>query len=66
VNQKLFAVVVAIVFSAVAVAHLARLIGGWHVEVGPWTIPQWVSVMGLIVPGMLAVWGFALAARTNP
>jgi hypothetical protein len=64
-NHKLFAAVASVVFFAVSVAHLARLIGGWHVEVGQWVVPQWVSLMGLIVPGLLAAWGFTVATRTD-
>ena len=45
----------ALVFSLVAIAHLLRLVFQVEVLVGGATIPMWVSVVGLIVPGALAV-----------
>jgi len=38
----------------VAIAHLVRLLGGIEVTVGEWSVPQWVSVVGVIVPGAIA------------
>jgi hypothetical protein len=43
------------ILSLVAIAHLLRLIFQVEVLVGGATIPMWVSVVGLIVPGALAV-----------
>jgi hypothetical protein len=44
-----------LVFSLVAVAHLLRIIFQTEVLVGGASIPMWVSVVGLVVPGALAV-----------
>ncbi|MDH3846069.1 MAG: hypothetical protein OES69_19175 [Myxococcales bacterium] len=44
-----------LVFSLVAVAHLLRLIDQTEVLVGGASIPMWVSVVGLVVTGGLAV-----------
>ena len=54
-----------LVFSLVAVAHLLRLTFQVEVLVGSATIPMWVSVVGLIVPGALAValWREAQSSR---
>jgi hypothetical protein len=43
-----------LVFSIVAIAHLPRLIGGIEVIVDSWSVPQWVSLPGIIVPGLIA------------
>jgi hypothetical protein len=43
-----------IVFVLVAVAHLLRVVSGTEVVVGGVDIPQWVSVLGVIVPGLIA------------
>jgi len=50
--------IAALVFSLVAIAHLLRLIFQVQVLVGGATLPMWVSVAGLIVPGAfaLALW----------
>jgi len=47
--------IAALLFALVAVAHLVRLIFQIEVLVGSATIPMWVSVVGIIVPGALAV-----------
>lgn len=39
-----------LLFTLVAIAHLLRLLGGIDVTVGDWSVPQWVSVLGVIVP----------------
>jgi hypothetical protein len=48
----------AAIFAVVALAHLARMILGWPVIVGPIEIPVWLSVFGVLGPGLLSAWGF--------
>lgn len=43
-----------IVFVLVAFAHLLRLVYGTEVLVDGTLIPTWVSVVGMIVPGVIA------------
>jgi protein-S-isoprenylcysteine O-methyltransferase Ste14 len=43
-----------IVFVLVAIAHLLRLVSGTDVVIGGNDIPQWISVVGVIVPGLIA------------
>ena len=43
-----------IVFTIVAVAHLLRLFDGTQIVVGSTPIPMWVSVLGVLVPGLIA------------
>lgn len=43
-----------LVFTIVAIAHLLRLVGGIEVTVGNWSVPQWVSLPGVIVPGLIS------------
>ena len=38
----------------VVLTHLSRLIFGWEVIVAGTEIPMWVSVVGVIIPGVLA------------
>ena len=44
-----------VVFALVATAHLLRLVCHTEVSIGGAVIPMWASVLGLIVPGALAV-----------
>lgn len=43
-----------LLFTLVAIAHLVRLIYGIEVTVGGWSVPEWVSVAGVIVPVAIA------------
>ena len=43
-----------LLFILVAIAHLLRLVYGIDVTVGEWSVPQWVSVLGTIVPLVIA------------
>jgi hypothetical protein len=54
------------ILSLVAIAHLLRLIFQVEVLVGGATIPMWVSVVGLIVPGALAVALWREAESNSP
>jgi hypothetical protein len=64
-NQSLYSAICGTVFLVVAVAHLTRLLFGWEIQIGHWSPPTWVSIPGLIIPGMLSIWGFILASRTR-
>ncbi len=43
-----------VVFTLVAIAHLVRLVNGIDIIAGGYTVPQWVSVFGVAVPGLIA------------
>jgi Na+/proline symporter len=43
-----------IIFILVALAHLLRLIYSSEIIVDGYVVPQWVSVVGLIVPAFVA------------
>jgi TRAP-type C4-dicarboxylate transport system permease small subunit len=60
--MKPFTTAAVIVFTLVAGVHLARIVLGWHVVVGEsvvaiggTSIPMWVSYLGVVVAGGLAV-----------
>jgi hypothetical protein len=55
-----------LVFSLVAIAHLARLVLQTEVLVGGAILPMWVSVIGLIVTGGLAVALWREAQSSGP
>ena len=48
----------ATLFTVVAMAHAARLLNGWSLEVETVAIPLWVSMLGVLGPGALAYFGF--------
>jgi len=43
-----------IVFTVVALAHLYRLVTGTEILLDGDTVPQWISVPGVLVPGLIA------------
>ena len=53
-------------FAIVAMAHLCRLVFDWRITVDDAVIPMWVSWVGLVIPGTLALWAFLLGRRVDP
>ncbi len=53
--MKPVSTIVVVVFALVAVVHLMRIIQGWEVIVNGITMPLWVSVVGAIIAGSLAI-----------
>ncbi len=53
-----------VVFAAVAVAHLARLITGLEIIVGGVVAPLWVSFPGTLIAALLAIWMVVAARRS--
>ena len=43
-----------IIFILVALAHLLRLVFGVDVVIGDWDAPLWISVLGTVVPALIA------------
>jgi hypothetical protein len=53
-----------VIFAAVAVAHLVRLIMGFEIVVGGVVAPVWVSFPGALIATVLAIW-MMIAARQS-
>jgi hypothetical protein len=64
-SHKTYFLVCGAIFFVVATAHLTRLIMGWEITIAGWDAPHWVSIPGLIIPGVLSAWGFVLALRST-
>ncbi len=62
-DQKIFSIVAGVIFALVALLHLARIYVGWPVVIGGWSVPMWMSWIGLVFAGGLAYFGFSFAAR---
>jgi hypothetical protein len=58
-----YAVVSALIFAGVAVAHAIRLLNRWAVQVGPFSVPMSVSWIGLVIAALISIWGFAQLAH---
>jgi hypothetical protein len=54
-RNRPFTMIAAFIFAIVALLHLYRLFTHFQVILGSHTIPMWVSYVGLVVPGLLAL-----------
>jgi hypothetical protein len=63
-TEKTFATIAAVIFALVALLHLLRLVMGWSIVIDSWTVPMWVSWVGLVVAGGLSYYGARLAMRS--
>lgn len=52
--MKIGSLLAIVVLSLVACAHLLRLIDGTEIIARGVDVPQWVSVFGVVVPGVVA------------
>jgi hypothetical protein len=56
-KQGAFLVVTSLIFALTALLHALRLFYGWKVTMGEWTVPVWVSAVGFLIAGYLAIQG---------
>jgi hypothetical protein len=63
--MRAYLIVTGVVFAAVALAHLLRLIYSWPVQLATAAVPMWISVIGLVAAGALCAWAFALAREVK-
>jgi len=55
----------AMVFAAVAIAHLLRALNTLPVTFGNWPVPVWVSWLVAIVTAALSTWALSLLRRRD-
>jgi hypothetical protein len=53
--MKPFTTLAAALFGLIALAHLYRLVRGCEVVVGGTVIPQWLSIVGLVIGAGMAL-----------
>ncbi len=56
-TSRNFALLAAIIFAIVALAHLIRAVWGWPIIINMTEIPIWVSWVAFIVAGGLTILG---------
>ena len=62
-SQKTFTITASVIFGVVALFHVLRIFLGWPAVIGGWTVPMWLSWIGLVVAGGLSYFGINLAMR---
>jgi len=58
--MRTYLVISGVIFGAVALMHVLRLSLNWQVEVAGWSVPLWISWVGLGVAGALFIWAIRL------
>lgn len=53
--KKPFTFLAVLIFALIAIVHVLRLVFGWEVTLNAAVVPMWVSVIGLLIAGALAV-----------
>lgn len=53
--MKPFTAIAVLIFVVICVAHLVRVFTGWPVRIDAIDIPTWVSLIGALVAGLMAV-----------
>jgi hypothetical protein len=51
-------------FALISVAHLLRLFRHWPIDLAGYTVPLWVSWLGLFLAGGLSIWARRLMRAT--
>ena len=65
-KPKAYLMVSGTLFALVASLHLLRIVFNWQAVIGGWTVPMWLSWIGLAVTATLCVWAYGLVrARTE-
>jgi hypothetical protein len=64
-SRKAYLLATASIFSVVGLLHLARIVFGWSVAIGDWSVSMLLSWVGMIVTGALAYFGFSLARQSS-
>ena len=59
--MKNYILVSGVLFAAIALAHVLRLLYQWPMQVDQLEIPHWPSAIAIVVTGGLAIWAFRLA-----
>jgi hypothetical protein len=62
-SQRTFTIIASAIFGVVALLHVLRIFFGWPAVIGGWTVPMWLSWIGLVVAGGLSYFGIRLARR---
>jgi hypothetical protein len=62
--RRAYLLVSAVIFSLVALLHLARIVFGWSAMIGGWSLPMWLNWVGIIVAGALTYFAFRLGRQS--
>ena len=64
-KRELYFLITAIIFTIVALAHLARIAVGWSFVIDSWSVPMWISWVATAVTVVLAYYGFLFSRKSQ-
>jgi hypothetical protein len=56
--------ITAVIFGVVVLVHALRMALGWPIVIAGWSVPQWMSAIGVVVAGALCAWALSLLLRS--
>jgi hypothetical protein len=62
-KQQSYNTITALIFALVAIVHIVRLQQGWTISINDNVLPMWASWAGLVISGLLALWGLRMSAN---
>lgn len=54
-----------LVFAAIAVLQLLRLVYAWPAQIGTFVVPMWLSIIAVLVAGALSVANFVSRHKSH-
>ena len=54
-GSRPFTMIAALIFFAIALAHVYRVFTHFQIIIGSHEIPQWISYFGIVIPALLAI-----------
>ena len=64
-NEKIYCTIAGVIFSIGALIHLGRLTAGWELVLAGWSVPIWLSWIGLFAGGTLGGVGLWLGSQES-
>lgn len=62
-SERTLLMLAGLIFLVVAIVHLLRLAFSWHVALGDFSVPMWLSWFGVLIAGYLSYSSFHFALR---
>ena len=63
-DHKSFHSIAGVIFLAIAILHLVRIVYGWDAVIDKFEVPMWVSYVVVAVAGYLSYSGLHLSRRS--
>lgn len=62
-KPRMYLIVTSVIFGLVSIGHGLRFIFQWHVQVGAWVVPEWISLVAVVVAGVMSIGAFRLSGK---